>query len=97
MKQTSPDYIEICDRLSRDALGVWEMVEGHWLEPSRQPNLRELSLMTQGVLEWVTERPGRYCGLGEPAASKLQRRAEDPVRPVGQGRLRNLVFRLRVR
>lgn len=88
---------EIRDRLSRDALGVWGLVEGQWLGLSRQPNLRELSLMTQGILEWVTERPGRYCGLGEPAASKLQRRAEDPVRPVGRGRLRNLGFRLRAR
>ncbi len=88
---------DICSRLSGDALALWETIEGQWLEPRRSPNLRELSLMTQGVLEWVVERPGRYCGLGEPAASKLQRRAGDPVRPVGHGRLRNLGVRLRVR
>ncbi len=89
-----PDLFE---HLSADARAVWEIVEEQWLEQLRQPNLRELSLMTQGILEWVAERPGRYCGLGEPAASKLQRKADDPVRPVGQGRLRNLGFRLRMR
>lgn len=83
--------------LSQDALAVWELVEDQWLEPRPQPSLRELSLMTRGVLEWVVERPGRYCGLGEPAASKLQRKPDDPVRPVGRARLRNLGFRLRTR
>jgi hypothetical protein len=84
-------------RLAGDALAVWNTVEEQWLERRRQSSLQELSLMTQGVLEWVVERPGRYCGLGEPAASKLQRGANDPVRPVGGGRLRNLGFRLRTR
>lgn len=87
----SPD---LCDRLSRDAQGIWEMVEEQWLERNRQPTLRELSLMTQGILEWVVEQSGRYCGLGDPASSKSQRRAEHPVYPIGQSRLRNIGFRL---
>ena len=88
---------DLCDRLSRDALGIWELVEEQWLERSQQPTLRQLSLMTQGILEWVTEQPGRYCGLGDPASSKSQRRAEHPVHPIGEGRHRNLGFRLRMR
>jgi hypothetical protein len=89
-----PDLSEL---LSQDALVIWETIGGLWLERHHESNLRELSLMTQGILEWVIERPGRYCGLGEPAASKFQRRANDPVRPVGQRRLKNLGFRLRMR
>jgi hypothetical protein len=89
-----PDLSEL---LSQDALVIWDTVGGQWLERRQRSNLRELSLMTQGILEWVVERPGRYCGLGEPAASKFQRRANDPVRPVGQRRLKNLGFRLRMR
>lgn len=92
-----PAPASLSERLSRDARAVWDMVEGQWLEPNHLSSLRELSLMTQGVLEWVVEFPGRYCGLGEPAASKFQRRVGDPIRPVGQGRLRNLGFRLRTR
>jgi hypothetical protein len=88
---------DLSSRLSWDALAVWGVVEGQWLEGRWQTSLRDLSLMTQGILEWVVERPGRYCGLGEPAATKLQRKADDPVRPVGQRRLRNLGFRLRMR
>jgi hypothetical protein len=87
---------DIAGRLSQDALGVWKTVEGQWLESHWEPSFRELSLMTQGILEWVVERSGRYCGLGEPA-SKFQRKANDPVRPVGQRRLKNLGFRLRMR
>lgn len=75
--------LDLLKQLSRDALALWEIVEGQWLDHRRRANLRELSLMTQGVLEWVIERPGRYCGLGEPATSKFQRRANDPVRPLG--------------
>jgi hypothetical protein len=90
---------ELSARLSQDARAVWDVVAGQWLEPDRPSSLRELSLMTGGVLEWVAERTGQYCGLGEPAASKLQRKAADPVRPTGAGprRLRNLGFRLRMR
>ncbi len=88
---------DISCRLSPDALAVWGVVEDRWLEGSRQSSLRELSLMSEGILEWVVERPGRYCGLGEPPATKMQRKADAPVRPLGQPRLRNLGFRLRVR
>jgi hypothetical protein len=94
-EQTAPALpTELRGNLSRDALGIWEMIEAHWHELSPQPNLRELSLMTQGILEWVEEQPERYCGLGDPASSKYQRRPEDPVRPIDHGRLRNMGFRL---
>jgi hypothetical protein len=91
--------LDLAERLARDALAIWNIVEGQWLEQRRQPNLQELSLMTHGILEWVIERPGRYCGLGEPSTSKYQRKADDPVRPLGPEprRLRNLGFRLRAR
>ena len=90
---------ELSARLSQDARVFWDTVEGQWLEPHGPSSLRELSLMTGGILEWVAERTGQYCGLGEPAASKLQRKAADPVRPTGPWprRLRNLGFRLRTR
>jgi hypothetical protein len=82
--------------LSRDAQAIWEIIDGQWLERRRQSNLQQLSLMTQGILEWVIERPGRYCALGEPSTSKYQRKADDPVRPLGPEprRLKNLGFRL---
>jgi hypothetical protein len=85
---------DLRDRLSRDALGIWEMVEAQCLEQNWPPNLQELSLMTQGILEWVVEQSGRYCGLGDPASSKSQRNAEHPVYPIGRGRHRNIGFRL---
>jgi hypothetical protein len=94
-EQTAPPVPpDLRDHLSRDALRIWEMIEEQCLERSREPNLRELSLMTQGILEWVIERSGRYCGLGDPASSKLQRKIDHPVYPIGQGRLRNIGFRL---
>jgi hypothetical protein len=96
-RATSPVPSDLSARLSQDALAIWDTVEELWLDWHRQPSLRELSLMTGGVLEWVIERTGRHCALGDPAASKLQRRFDDPVRPVGHGRLRNLGFRLRTR
>ncbi len=77
-------------RLSPDAAALWDLVETQWLH--RESTLQDLSLMTNGILEWVVERPGRYCGVGQPASSKFQRRAGDPVRPLG--RLKNLGFRL---
>jgi hypothetical protein len=88
---------DLSERLSQDALAFWDTISDRWLERYQQSNLRDLSLMTQGILEWVIERPGRYCGLGEPAASKFQRRVNDPVCPVGQRRLKNLGFRLCMR
>jgi len=84
---------ELRSRLSPDAAAIWDLVETEWL--GGQSTLQDLSLMKQGILEWVVERPGRYCGVGEPASSKLQRKASDPVRPLG--RLKNLGFRLGVR
>lgn len=78
--------------LSRDALAIWGIVETQWLDHRREANLQQVSLMTEGILEWVIERPGRYCGLGEPALSKLQRKTTDAVWPLG--RLKNLGFRL---
>lgn len=86
-------------RLSQDALGLWEVVETHWLEPRRPASLRELSLMTGGILEWVVELPGRYYGVGEPAGLKMQRSFDQPVRPTGPGprRHRHMGFRLCVR
>ena len=82
---------DLRDRLAPDAAAIWDLVETQWLDG--QSTLRDLSLMYGGILEWVVERPGRYCGVGEPASSKLQRNAGDPVRPLG--RLKNLGFRLR--
>jgi len=83
-----PDDLRNC--LSPDAAAIWDLVETQWLYG--HPTLQDLSLMNRGILEWVIERPGRYCGVGEPASSKLQRNAGDPVRPLG--RLKNLGFRL---
>jgi hypothetical protein len=84
---------ELRNRLSPDAAAIWDLIETEWLDG--QSTLQDLSLMKQGILEWVVERPGRYCGVGEPASSKLQRKASDPVRPLG--RLKNLGFRFGAR
>lgn len=93
--QSAPSApLDLAELLSRDALAIWDIVEGQWLDQRWQPNLQELSLMKQGILEWVVERPSRYCGLGDPATSKLQRRINDPVRPLEPRRLKNLGFRL---
>jgi hypothetical protein len=81
---------ELNDRLARDAKAVWKIIESQY---RRQHTLRELSQMTQGILEWVEERPGSYYGLGEPSSSKYMRKACDPVRPLDQRR-GNLGFRL---
>jgi hypothetical protein len=83
-----PDALR--NSLSPDAAAIWGLVETQWLHG--HSTLQDLSLMNHGILEWVVERPGRYCGVGEPASSKLQRKAGDPVRPLG--RLKNLGFRL---
>lgn len=96
-RAATPAPSDLLGRLSQDALAIWDTVEGQWLDRHRQPSLRELSLMAGGVLEWVVERTGRHCALGEPAASKLQRRFDEPLRPFGSGRLKNLGFRLRTR
>jgi Sulfatase-modifying factor enzyme 1 len=84
------------DRLARDARATWAIIDDQCRYQRQRPTLRELSLMTGGILEWVVERPGRYCGLGEPALSEFQRKAFDPVHPLGPEprRLKNLGFRL---
>ena len=81
-------------RLARDAQAIWEIIDRQY--PSPSANLQELSLMTQGILEWVEKRKGQYYGLGEPASSNNLRKACDLVEPVisGPGRLKNLGFRL---
>jgi hypothetical protein len=84
---------ELSERLAGDALAIWEIVHHQCRERQHPPTLRELSLMTRGVLEWVVELEGRYCGVGEPASSIHIRKAFDPVRPLGT-RLKNLGFRL---
>lgn len=97
-EQTAPAAPpDLHNRLSRDALGIWELVEAQCLEQNWPPTLRELSLMTQGILEWVVEHSGRYCGLGDPASSKSQRSAAHPVYPIGRGRHRGIGFRLCMR
>lgn len=93
----TPVPSDLSGRLSPDALAIWDTVEGEWLDHHPQSSLRELSLMAGGVLEWVVERTGRHCALGEPAGSKIQKRFDEPLRPFGGGRLRNLGFRLRTR
>lgn len=85
--------------LAQDARGLWELVETQWLDPRRPASLRELSLMSGGILEWVSEPPGRYHGVGEPAGLKMQRSFDQPMRPPGTGPQRHshLGFRLCVR
>lgn len=83
---------ELAGKLARDAQAIWETLESRYLFPSG--NLQEFSLMTQGILEWVEEGRGRYCGLGEPASSVYQRDVFDPVRPLPGRRIKNLGFRL---
>jgi hypothetical protein len=90
---------DVAERMSRDALAIWHIIEGQWLEQQRQINLRELSLMKQGILEWIVELPGKYYGLGDPATAKSLRKFSDPVRLLGAEprRHKNLGFRLRMR
>lgn len=89
----------LTQRLSGDAKMIWTVIRDNRMEKRECPSLRELSLMTKGILEWVVERPGRYCGLGEPASNDYQRKACDPVHPLGAEprRLKNLGFRLHTR
>jgi hypothetical protein len=77
---------ELNGRLARDAQAIWRIIESQDRFHLRPPTLRELSYMTLGILEWVEERPGSYCALGDPASSEYQRQACDPVLP----RLRQL-------
>lgn len=90
---------DLIARLSRDALAIWDLIEGEWWEESDQINLQELSLMRQGILEWVVDLPGTYYALGDPRAAKSLRTVYDPVRPFEEERtgLGNLGFRLATR
>jgi hypothetical protein len=92
---TSPPG-DLSGRLSRDALAIWEIIDGQCQdqcrEQQRHPKLQDLSLMTQGILEWVVEQPGRYCGFGD----RYQRQAFEPVYLVEpERRLSDMGFRLR--
>jgi len=91
--------LNLAAQLSQDALAIWDLIEGHWTEQQGQMSLQELSLMKQGILEWVVKLPGQYWGLGDPAAARSLRKFSDLVRPLGTEplRLKNLGFRLRAR
>lgn len=68
----------------------------YWERPEDRPqylSLADLSLHSGGILEWVTERPGSYCGLGDPQNQEYLRRPTDPLHP-HQSRLKDLGFRL---
>jgi hypothetical protein len=83
---------ELRSRLSRDALAIWEIIENQ----CQRRTLAELSLVAQGILEWVMERPGKYYALGDPRSLKYFRSSFDPVVPL-EPRLKDLGFRLRGR
>ena len=68
----------------------------YWERPEDRPqylSLADLSLHNGGILEWVTERPGSYCGLGDPQNQEYMRRPSDPLYPQ-ESRLKDLGFRL---
>jgi hypothetical protein len=87
---------DLATRISDDALAIWNWIENEWLEQSDQINLQQLSLMQQGILEWVIDLPGTYYAVGDPRSAKSLRTVYDPVRPLGieASSLRNLGFRL---
>ncbi len=82
---------ELRERLSKDAQAIWAIIQGH--KPS---TFKELSLMTQGILEWVIEEPGRFCGLGDPASAKFLRKPFIPIYPISY-RHKDFGFRLQTR
>lgn len=89
----------LAERMSRDALAIWDIVEAQILDQRGLVDLWQLSLMRQGILEWVVELPGRYHALGDPATDKSLRKYSDPMRLLGAEprRHKNLGFRLRTR
>jgi hypothetical protein len=91
-----PDANELGSKLSNDAKAIWRLISDPYRYQGRPPTLAELSLMKGGILEWVVEREGRYCGLGEPESASELHRSTDHVQPI-RGRLRNLGLRLRTR
>ncbi|HEY0171060.1 MAG TPA: hypothetical protein VGB98_08550 [Pyrinomonadaceae bacterium] len=63
--------------LAEDALAIWLAVDAR-----RSPRtLLELSLMTEGVREWVTAGPDKYGGLGRPAR-RFSTLSRDPLQMV---------------
>ena len=91
--------LNLAERLSTDAVAIWDIIEAQLLDQHKQINLWNLSLMKQGILEWVIELPGTYYGLGDPATVKSMRKFSDPLRLLGAEprRHKNLGFRLRTR
>lgn len=89
----------LAGRMSRDALAIWNIVEVQLLDRRGPIDLRQLSLMRQGILEWVVELPGMYHALGDPAGDKSMRKFSEPVCLLGAEprRRKNLGFRLRTR
>lgn len=87
---------DLATQLSDDAFAIWNWIENEWLEQSEELNLQQLSLMRQGILEWVVDLPGTYYAVGDPRSAKALRTVYDPVRPLGTeaASLRNIGFRL---
>jgi len=81
--------------LSRDARQIWNRVDQEKFNHHKDLKLQNLSLMSQGILEWVSEMPGTYHGIGDPVAARSLRNVYDPVTPLGpEPRLANLGFRV---
>lgn len=57
--------LELGNRLAADARAIWRLIEER-LQPR---TLLELSLMSQGVIEWVLDQPKTHAGLGDPRPS----------------------------
>jgi Sulfatase-modifying factor enzyme 1 len=84
--------------LSRDAMEIWAQIERNKFHQYPDMKLQDLSMMKQGILEWVAEMPGKYHGIGDPVAVKSLRNVYDPVDPLGtEPRLGNLGFRVCMR
>lgn len=57
--------LELSNQLAADARATWKLVE----EQVRPRTLLELSLMSQGVMEWVFDEKKAFAGLGNPRPS----------------------------
>jgi hypothetical protein len=92
---------DLYESLAKDARAVWKIIEEQCLERDQQDQpttLQDVSLMSGGLLEWVAERPGVYCAVGDPATDDYLKAACDPVHIIGPEprRLPGLGFRLHV-